>query len=439
LAVTAPPANPPEVDDGVIEEARRRQRRRRGRAGALVLATAAIASGLALVRGGVGDGGTYPNVGAVRGSSGPLRLAFVRGLPYLNGQPFPLSVTPSLKAGSVGVTVMTPTVGGSVPYPAVSTPLWGDEGSYEAPVVPAPGEIDYALAEPRVAAVRVAGIGTFKPVALPGLPPGVRLVVFSRTAGSRGIVLPPDPPPDVGTWIPPALRHTPLITMTPLDLQGHVIPSSTSRGQPAFQLPYTYWQVTGTRRKTCKVLPGAAFCVPPGPAPRTESSDGRCALRSNATDVRVLWGQAATAIAPDPRVAGPAFLSCLQEWYTRPGETFQAAILLNAQHPGAPPANLWGARPVPGHRGLIQIPPVQWEQTPPAGLRAKVAARLTPRYGRARAQTLAQQWITQQWTHTGPRIVARRAGNAWLVVQQGSLPQEIAFLNSLSISRLNLN
>lgn len=279
MAVTAPPANPPEVDDGVIEEARRRQRRRRGRAGALVLATAAIASGLALVRGGVGDGGTYPNVGAVRGSSGPLRLAFVRGLPYLNGQPFPLSVTPSLKAGSVGVTVMTPTVGGSVPYPAVSTPLWGDEGSYEAPVVPAPGEIDYALAAPRVAAVRVAGIGTFKPVALPGLPPGVRLVVFSRTAGSRGIVLPPDPPPDVGTWIPPALRHTPLITMTPLDLQGHVIPSSTSRGQPAFQLPYTYWQVTGTRRKTCKVLPGQPSASPQGQHqgqnPRT--ADAPCA------------------------------------------------------------------------------------------------------------------------------------------------------------------
>jgi hypothetical protein len=56
------------------------------------------------------------------------------------------------------------------PYPAPRQPLIGDVVWRPEAQVGPHGEIDFMLAAPNVAAVRVAGIGTFKTLALPGLP-----------------------------------------------------------------------------------------------------------------------------------------------------------------------------------------------------------------------------------------------------------------------------
>jgi hypothetical protein len=407
------------VEDGVIEEARRRQRRRR-RGIAFVFAGAGVAIVvLALALGG-GGGSSPPGGGS--GTSGPFKLTFVRGRPYLNGQAFPLTVSPSLEAGNVGLCVMAQ--GGGIcngPYPSPGRPLFASQSFSPGDGQVGPrGELYITLTGPDVAAVRVARLGTFRAVKLPGLPPGDRVVVFVRPPGSPGAIL----PPGAGRRDLAGFNRTQqqrAITVTPLDGAGHVIPSSATAA--AFQLPNRYWQDRAT---------------PP--------ADGRCALTARPAGLRVQWGQVATRIAPDTTVSGTAFLTCLQAWYTASNTSFQAAVLLNAQAPGRAPAPLWGATTVPGHPGIVEIkatmyhpPALSHEQT------RRFAAQLAHQYGRAFAQReaarLAKLAQTQHTTGLAlaPPTVARRNGNAWLLVRYGNnLAQRIAFLNTLQITRIRL-
>jgi hypothetical protein len=283
----------------------------------------------------------------------------VRGFPYLGGQPFPLSVRPYLGAGFAGLDIQTWNVGfGGEEYPQRGTPLFGGNGGQRGPYVHAPGrQVDWFLTRPDVAAVRVTGVGTFKPVVFPGLPPGVRAVVFNQPKDEAAVV-------------------------TPLDAAGDPIPTSApTRTYPA---PTSYFQ-HGTS-------------VP---------ADGSCALRSGNPAARIEWGLVSTRIGAVPQAVGPAFVSCLNAWYTVHGAAVEAAVLLDAQHPGAPPAPLWGVAPVRGHPCLVEMPAVQYTQA-------------------GRSYTLA------------PRFIARRASNAWIVVEQGDLAQEIAFLDTLHVSRANV-
>ena len=257
MAVTTPPPPRVEIDDGVIEEARRRQRRRRRGAVALLALSAITAVTLAVAF----DGGRAASRRPLS-PYGPLKLTFVDGRPYLNGQLFPIVIGPALDAQAVSLNIVPGSRAGA--YAERGMPLfgWGElsgpparvggelqcsrfllfRGPHlvrtrrqcirtSAPVGPG-GEVDYFLTEPQVAAVRVPGIGTLKPAALPGLPSGIRIVVFYRPPGSHGTVLPPDPK-DSG------LEHgLPMIIPVPLDAHGRPIPttepsSSESRSTPS--------------------------------------------------------------------------------------------------------------------------------------------------------------------------------------------------------------
>ncbi len=413
MAVSAPPRPPAEIDDGVIEEARRRQRRRRfifGGAGA-----GALLLGLVLALALAGGRGGKPAPRGLPEPGPPLRLTFVRGIPYVNGQPFPISIRPGLGPGQVYLSVMAfPGGGGGSSYPGPHTQLWGDNAVANTSRVGPSGEIDYVLAQPDVAAIRVSGLGTVTPVSMPGLPPGVRIAVFYRPPGSPGVVVPPG---FNARGIFPA--HAKAVTLTPLNTQGHLLPN-TPAYEGSLALPISYWENTLT--------------VP---------ANGRCALRSTAPGVRVQWGEVARQISRDRSVTGPAFLPCMQAWYLVPGGAFIAAVLLNAEHPGAPPAPLWGATPVPGHPGVVQVNPVGYETAPPPrNLASTLTAELTPHYGKARARQMALRFAAYQRTHRwlglAPGVVARRDGPAWLLVEDGTLAQRLAFLDTLKITRLDL-
>jgi hypothetical protein len=273
------------------------------------------------------------------------------------------------------------------------------------------GEIDWELVGPQVAAARVPGLGTFKPVRLPGLPPGDRVVVFYRPPGSRGTVLPAGSSAAMLGGVGYDNPHWTAVIVTALDRAGRVLGVYHLEGASQFS-SHRYWQ-------------------PPDKAP----ADGRCALASHTPGASVQWGQVATAINPDPAANDLAFRSCMQEWFNVPGGAFQAAVLLDARSPRRPPAALWGATPVPGHPGVVKIDARSYR--PPAPLDAKQLARLARNRGRAFAARVAR--LAQQPIPIQPLTVARRVGPAWLpVLHGGNLTQEIRLLNQLTITRLRL-
>lgn len=425
MPVTAPPphATPPpavEIEDGVIEEARRRQRRRHA-AGTTLGATAVAIAIAALSIGGGGSG----NSGAPGepAPSDPLKLTLLHGRAFVGGQPALMGVAPSLQAGNVGVCVRVLSEEGcNGPPPTRADPIYGGEGGFRPEEKVGPdGELDAIFTGPGVAAMRVAHLGTFKAESAPGLPPGAKQIVFYRPPGSRGSVLAPGLDPQILQGFEHA-RHGPALTETLLDASGHPIPVGKS---PTFTLPNSYWQ--GTQ-------------APP--------AQGRCAMNSSLAGARTAWGQVATRIAADPNITTPAWLTCLHLWFTLNGASYETAILLNAQSPGRPPAMLWGAIPVPGHPGMVQIPPVQQAinfriPMPNNARLARELARDTKTVGRARAETYVRQ-IEQAarkqqtfWTVFIPPTVARRVGPAWVLVRYGnSLRERIGFLQALHVTKL---
>jgi hypothetical protein len=62
-------------------------------------------------------------------------------------------------------------------------------------------------------------------------------------------------------------------------------------------------------------------------------------------------------------------------------------------------------------------------------------------FSAARAERVAKRLAAAArrpyWITLAPRLIGRRSGNAW-VVGQGDLAQEIAFLNTLHITRLDI-
>ena len=410
------------IEDGVIEEARRRQRRRHA-AGIALGATAVAIAISALLIGGGGSG----NSGAPGEppSSGPLKLTLLHGRAFVGGRPALMGVAPSLQAGNIGVCVRVLSEEDcNGPPPTAADPIYGGEGGFrpEEKVGPA-GEIDAIFTGPGVAAMRVAHLGTFKAQFAPGLPPGAKQIVFYRPPGSRGSVLAPGLDPQILQGFEHA-RHGPALTETLLDASGHTIPVGKS---PTFTLPNSYW--LGTQ-------------APP--------AQGRCAMNSSLAGARTAWGQVATKIAADPSITTPAWLTCLHTWFSLNGASYETAVLLNAKSPGKPPAMLWGAIPVPGHPGIVQIPAVQQEihfriAKPSNAQLARELARDTKMVGRARAETYVRQVEqaarTQQtfWSVFIPPTVARRVGAAWVLVRYGnSLAQRIRFLQALHVTKLEL-
>ncbi len=420
LIAEARPADAP--DAGVIEEARRRQRRRRT-AGLVFGAVAAIVAGVLWVGGGGQDRRASGGSGA---SAGPLKLALVRGEALIGGKPALLGVAPSLQAGNVGVCVRVVSGEGcNGQPPTVADPVYGGEG--EATVeerVGAGGEIDALFVGPGVAAVRVAHVGTFAAHHAAGLPAQAKEVLFYRPPGSRGSVLHPGVSADVLRGFAHG-RRGPALTETLLDASGRTI---AVRPDKTFTLANSYWQGED---------------APP--------RRGRCAMRSSLPGATTAWGQVTDAIAADREITVPAWLTCLHVWYSAGATAFETAILLNASAPGRAPAPLWRAVPVPGHPGIVQIPPLEREIhfRIPKPSRAQLQRELaldTRRSGHARAQALirqVQRAASKQgeavWDVFVPPTVARRVGPAWLLVRYGdSLAQRIAFLDSLHVTRMEL-
>jgi hypothetical protein len=424
LIVEARPADGPGA--GVIEEARRRQRRRRAAAVAFGAVAAIVAGGLWLSVGDGSDGAGTAGAGTAGVRARPLKLALVRGEALVGDQPALMGVAPSLQAGNVGVCVRV--VNGEScdgPPPTVADPVFGGEGGETVEEkVGAAGEIDALFVGPGVAAVRVAHVGTFAAQHAAGLPAQAKEVVFYRAPGSRGSVLEPGISPDVLRGFEHG-RRGPALTETLLDAAGHTIP--VRRGA-TFTLPNSYWR--GSE-------------APP--------ARGRCAMRSSLAGASMQWGQVADAIAAERGITVPAWLTCLHEWYSAGASALETAILLNASAPGRTPAPLWGAVPVPGHAGIVEIPPMQREihfriPTPSRAVLARELARDTERSGRAHALTLIRQVERAAskrgevfWDVFVPPTVARRVGPAWLLVRYGdSLAQRIAFLDSLHVTRMEL-
>jgi hypothetical protein len=411
--ITAEP--PREIEDGVIEEARRRQRRRHGLGAALgALAATAIAAAL-LIGGGGSSNSRAPGVSE---PGRPLKLTLLHGRAFSGNQQALMGVTWSLQAGNVGVCVRVISSGDcNGPPPTAGYPVYGGGGGYspEEKVGPA-GEIDAIFTGRGVAAMRVAHLGTFKATSAPGLPPGAKQIVFYRPPGSPGTVLPPGTSPKVLQGFEHA-KQGPALTETLLDSHGHGI---RVREPGTFTLPNSYWQ--GAQR-----MPAA----------------GRCAMSSSLAGVRTEWGQVATVLAGDQHITTPAWLSCLHVWFSRGGASYETAILLNGMSPGSTPPRLWGAIPVPGRPGIVEIPPIQREFHMPA-LSAAQATRIltedTKTVGRTRAERILRE--SQRRTFVDqfvPPGVARRVGPAWILVNGGgSLTKRIGFLDSLHITKLEL-
>jgi hypothetical protein len=417
MTVAPPQATPSagvEIEDGVIEEARRRQRRRH--MVGIALGTAAVAIGVsALLIGGSGGNSGAPGDSSL---AGPLKLTLVHGRALSGGRPAPMGVTPSIQAGEVGVCVRTPSGGECGPYPSAAYPVYGAGEGYttEEKVGPA-GEIDAVFTGPGVAAVRVAHLGTFKAQSAPGLPPGAKQVLFYRPPGSRGTVLAPGLSPRLLQSGFKNVHHGPALTETLVGASGRAIPL----GKPStFSLPIGYWQ--GKQ------------------APPTH---GRCAMSSSLAGVRTDWGEVVTKLAADPDIAAAGWLTCQNTWFSVGGASYQAAILLNARAPGRRPAMLWNAIPLQGHPGMVEIPPVQREvhlRPLSSAQRNRILTADAKAGGRAHAEQILRASERRAiWEVFVPPTVARRVGPAWVLVRYGSsLVKRIAFLEGLRVTRLEL-
>lgn len=387
MSPLAPPTDGPprqdvlnvEPEQGVIEDARRRHRRRL--VGITFVAVAVVLGSLAALLG--GGGSSTHGLGSY--SRGRGKLTLFHGRAYVHGEPEIVGIWPSLQAGNVGFCVRVVSGEGcNGPPPTHSNPTYAAGGFSPKETVGPEGEIDAVFTGPRVAAIRVAHLGIFKSHPVPGLPATVREVIFYRPPGSRGTVLPPGMGAAALKTFE-AARRAPALTETPLDVSGHVI---SAREQPVFTLPNSYWE---------------------GAKPPTA---GRCSLRSSLPNVRTDWGEVATAIAADRVITTPAWLACLDVWQSVGSVSYETAVLLNGASPGSQPPPLWGAVPVPGHPGIVEVPAVE---------------RVHHFVINGKHHTFHDAFI--------PPTVARRLGPGWLVVRYGrNLAGRISFLNHMTVA-----
>ncbi len=305
-----------DLEQGVIEEARRRQRGRRLRvAAAVAVAVIGIAGIVAANMGGGSNRSSRqgyvkrPSVARTRAAasgSGGVRLA------------------PALEGGSYGWEVIED--GGST---CCTTPVRGNALIGGMTVEPtAERERLTFLAGPEITAVLVNGHLRVPVVALPGhLPFHLRLVQVNIPRARGGAAANPGTPPSPGSrGAPPSPGITP--SLIAVDSHGRTIPSVVP-AHPARAI--RWWE-----------RPSAA---PPGP----------CQLRSTGLEGLIPeWGHVASAIVPDRApIIGRAFFSCIDTEYYLHGWPLRAAILLDAAHPGSAPAAIPGLRPIPGERGLL--------------------------------------------------------------------------------------
>jgi hypothetical protein len=250
-----------------------------------------------------------------RSLSGIVPPYNARGNISVAGAHYEITITPSLKAGTIGWCTSIhfrevpslraeggETGGGSCPTgtPALGSPLFAPSSER------GPG-LWYVLSAPRVAAVRVASGPTVLTRADGRLPYGFRAAVFELPAKAFAHGAP---------------------RVTALDGAGRRIPGSFYESPP--REPARYWQ-----------------------SPQRELQ-GRCPLTARrGSGVRPGLGEVLTAIVPDPGIIGHAYLSCVEVGFRFHDVWLTAAVLLDAKHPGELPAALPDMRPVPGAPGVL--------------------------------------------------------------------------------------
>jgi hypothetical protein len=295
---------------GVIEEARARQHRRRVRA-AVLLVVGVLAGTGALLWGGANGGGSGSGSRPGRPARPPAPP--IRAASNAAGA----RLAPALEGGSYGWNVFHGEGGSCCTTPVRGNPLGG---GFTLEVRPS-YELLTFLSGPELAGVMVNGHRV--PVAtLPGhLPFHLRLVQAKIPKRPRVNA----PPPTV----PAAPGLTP--TLVPLDVHGRVIPTIAQANRRA---TIRWWER-------------------PGSAPR-----GPCQLRSRGINALTPeWGHVAGAILPSPdRIIGRAFFSCIDTEYYLHGWPLDAAILLDAAHPGTQPAAIPGLRAMASAPGYVNGP-----------------------------------------------------------------------------------
>ena len=253
-------------------------------------------------------------------------------------------------------------------------------------------QVAYYLTAPQVAAVRASPTLTILTRPEPGLPDGYRVAVgfpeqeHGGTPGAMGAFRPVAlaengselarrHPPGGAPWVP-----DPTVSWW----------RNSRAGLRALELlhPLTLRYADTHRRELFRTRPPAAPCA-------IDSSRLPGALQQ--------LGHVVLRVRPVPQVIGRAYLSCIDTEISYRGWALDAALLLDAHHPGAPPAPLPGSTPVPGHPGVVQ----------------------------------------EEEGGIFGSITGRRVGNAWLVVESSSrlrsrlvqrtsgLPQRLEVLDAL--------
>lgn len=305
----------------------------------------------------------------------------------LAGHEYDLQMSPYLRAGEAGWCV-------SVSYTAGHRYLGTEDGcayqlagrpaivaSSASEPTPRGSTLNWAITARRVAAVSFAGrvVRTRTDSRLPSgyraavelLPPGrgARKRV-SRGLASRSRML---------------ASARSLIPVEALDAHGQPIETSAMWRAVKSAAPRRRLGSAGSYPTT----PSTVFWMPPSDPPGLPCSIHSGTLRGPEPQ----WGNVSTRLASIGGLEGIAFLPCADTEFYWDRWPLQAAVLLDAAHPGHTPAALPRMQPVTGHPGVFDA-------------LGSIQGHLT----------------------------ARRIGDAWLVVQGGSgLGQRLALLSNLQV------
>lgn len=275
-------------------------------------------------------------------------------------------------------------------YPTARDPIFGGAGVGYIAVVPQTSDsVAFSLTGPEVAAIHFDG-RTIRTFTSPQLPTGDRVAVFFLPAGApAAVVAGSERITGNSTRVPAgpggATRRIRAAALVPLDAAGQVIPVRPSNQD---EFPSTaFWQAPSAVTPTIHEPP---YHGPTHPGP------GACELgQSRLPGLTPEWGHTLARITPITGAQGELLLSCIDTHYYLHGWPLTAAVLLNAQHPGAAPGPLPGTMQVVGATGIVDYP--------------------------------------------GAGLSGRRIGNAWLVVSGGSgTAQRLRVLAALHITQLKL-
>ena len=336
-----PPATP---DAGLIRDARVRQLRRRRRYAAAITGAVALGGLIAWLAG--GPSSKSPSSGA-RGKL--LAFEHAKQRRRLSGW----HISPALEGGDYGWCVLEGAGGGScatVPTQNTRTlsgvvtigTVVGTNITRREERITALLAVDVrgVLADGRSAAV----------ITKAQLPYGLRIVQIDFT---RHI------PPTVRRWDgsatevgPPAQRtfggHSPRAAVPePPPAPEGATPTLLATGGNGKPLAYFNPEPAGRVNMTVR------WWEKPQPLP-----SGPCQIHAHGLPaLEPEWGHVATAIRPYPaKIIGRAFFSCIDTEYYLHHWPLETAILLDAQHPGRPPAAIPGMEPVSGAAGVFSAP-----------------------------------------------------------------------------------